>query len=230
MTVSFGDCVFDGRTRELSRRGAAVHVPPKVFRLLELLLAQRPAAVSKETLMEALWPGIFVAEGNLARLVAELREVIGDDAHAPRFVRTVPRFEYAFHGEVLEGGGKALGPPAPPSLYALVWGDREIALGEGEYVLGRDPDADIPVDHASVSRHHARIVIDGTAARLEDLGSKNGTFLRNQRLEGSHPLRDGDSIRLGLVALVLRRFEPGVSTETVAGAKPRLRRPSGSGS
>jgi FHA domain len=166
--------------------------------------------------MEALWPGIFVAEGNLARLVAELREVIGDDAHAPRFVRTVPRFGYAFHGEVLEGGGKALGPPAPPSLYALVWGDREIALGEGEYVLGRD--------------HHARIVIDGTAARLEDLGSKNGTFLRNQRLEGSHPLRDGDSIRLGLVALVLRRFEPGVSTETVAGAKPRLRRPSGSGS
>jgi pSer/pThr/pTyr-binding forkhead associated (FHA) protein len=67
-----------------------------------------------------------------------------------------------------------------------------------------------------VSRHHARIVVDGTAARLEDLGSKNGTFLRNQRLEGSHPLRDGDAIRLGLVALVFRRFEPGISTETVA--------------
>jgi hypothetical protein len=42
------------------------------------------------------------------------------------------------------------------------------------------------------------------------------TFLRNDRLEGSHPLRDGDAIRLGLVALVFRRFEPGVSTETVA--------------
>ncbi len=215
MTVSFGDCVFDGRTRELSRRGAVVHVPPKVFRLLELLLAQRPAAVSKDNLMEALWPGVFVAEGNLARLVAELREVIGDDANAPRFVRTVPRFGYAFHGEVVESGAKAA-VPAPPSLYALVWGEREIALAEGTYVLGRDPDADIPVDHASVSRHHARIVIDGTAARLEDLGSKNGTFLRNHRLEGSHPLRDGDSIRLGLVALVFRRFEPGVSTETVA--------------
>jgi len=168
-------------------------------------------------LMEALWPGIFVAEGNLARLVAELRETIGDDANAPRFVRTVQRFGYAFHGEVLEGVEKAPGLPVPPSLYALIWGDREIALAEGEYVLGRDPEADIPVDHASVSRHHARIVIDGTAARLEDLGSKNGTFLRNQRLEGSHPLRDGDAIRLGLVSLVFRRFESGVSTETVAG-------------
>ena len=217
MTVSFGDCAFDGRTRQLSRRGSAVHVPPKVFRLLELLLAQRPAAVSKETLMEALWPGIFVAEGNLARLVAELRETIGDDANAPRYVRTVPRFGYAFHGEVVEDVGKLPAPSAPPSLYALVWGDREIALGEGEFVLGRDPDADIPVDHASVSRHHARIVIDETAARLEDLGSKNGTFLRNQRLEGSHPLRDGDAIRLGLVSLVFRRFEQGVSTETVVG-------------
>src|SRR5262245_6838080 len=144
MTISFGDCVFDGRTRELSRRGAPVHIPPKVFRLLELLLAQRPAAVSKESLMEALWPGVFVAEGNLARLVAELRDTIGDDANAPRFVRTVPRFGYAFHGEVVEGGGKESGRAVPPSLFALIWGEREIALAEGEHVLGRDPDADIP--------------------------------------------------------------------------------------
>jgi DNA-binding winged helix-turn-helix (wHTH) protein len=91
MRLSFGDCIFDGPSRQLHRAGAPVHVPPKTFRLLEVLLEQRPAAVSKETLMDTLWPGVFVAEGNLARLVAELRDAIGDDAHAPRFVRTDPR-------------------------------------------------------------------------------------------------------------------------------------------
>jgi DNA-binding winged helix-turn-helix (wHTH) protein len=213
MPLLFGDCRFDGRTRELQRGGSAVPVQPKVFRLLELLLEKRPAAVSKDDLMHALWPGVFVAEGNLARLVAELREVIGDDANAPRFVRTVPRFGYAFHGEASEDG--ASGRSVRRSPYSLVWGDREIALAEGENVLGRDPETDVPVDHVSVSRHHARIVIDGSVARLEDLGSKNGTFVRNERLVASVPLRDGDAIRLGLVALVFRRFEPGVSTETV---------------
>src|SRR5262249_55995412 len=119
MTVWVGACVFAGRTRELSRRGATVHVPPKVFRLLELLLAQRPAAVSKDDLMHALWPGVFVAEGNLARLVAELREAIGDDANAPRFVRTVPRFGYAFHGEASQDNPGASGRSVPPSPHSL---------------------------------------------------------------------------------------------------------------
>jgi DNA-binding winged helix-turn-helix (wHTH) protein len=215
MRLSFGDCVFDGHTRELVRAGVAVHVPPKTFQLLEILLEQRPGAVSKTSLMEALWPGVFVAEGNLARLVAELREMIGDDAQAPRFVRTVPRFGYAFHGEAVEQGPERKSRRAP-TLFRISWGQRDIALAEGENVLGRDASADVSVDDASVSRHHARILIDGASARLEDLGSKNGTFVGNRRLNVSVPLRDGDRIRLGLVVLVFRRLESGVSTATAS--------------
>jgi len=220
MRLSFGDCIFDGPSRQLHRAGAPVHVPPKTFRLLEVLLEQRPAAVSKETLMDTLWPGVFVAEGNLARLVAELRDAIGDDAHAPRFVRTVSRFGYAFHGEAAaapaHGEAHAGRGPAPP--FRLLRGDAEIQLVDGENVIGRDPAVHVPIDDGSVSRHHARIVIDGFAARLEDRGSKNGTFVHGRRVEGVVPLRDGDPIRLGSVALVFRRFEPGgpAPTETAA--------------
>lgn len=215
MRLRFGDCVFDGNTRELRRGETPVHVTPKVFSLLEILLAQRPAAVSKDKLMETLWPGVFVADGNLARLVAELREAIGDDAQAARFVRTVARFGYAFHGQTVEEIARGAGATARPP-FALIWGEREIALEEGENVLGRDPKASVPLDDVSVSRHHARIVIDGFSVRLEDLGSKNGTFLGNRRLEAAAPLRDGDSIRLGTVALVFRRVEPGIPTRTIS--------------
>ena len=216
MRLRFGDCEFDGKTREVYRKGTRIHVPPKVFALLETLLAQRPGALSKERLMESLWPGTFVADGNLARLVAELREVIGDDAHAPRFVRTVARYGYAFHGDAVEEAGLAVEGPATAASYTLVWGDREIALAEGSNVLGRDPADDVAVDDVSVSRHHARIVIDGFSARLEDLGSKNGTFLGDRRLEAAAPLRDGDAIRLGTVSLVFRRVKSGTPTRTVS--------------
>ena len=104
MRFGFGDCALNGDTREFFRGGAAVHLPAKTFRLLELLLESRPRAISKEKLMEALWPGVFVAEGNLARLVAELREAIGDDAHEPKFVRTIHGFGYAFAGEASPAG------------------------------------------------------------------------------------------------------------------------------
>ena len=55
-------------------------------------------------------------------------------------------------------------------------------LLEGENVIGRDPDAALWIDHASVSRRHARIVIGGGKATLEDLESKNGTFLNGKSI------------------------------------------------
>ena len=208
MTVRFGECVFDPETRELFRSGHLVHVAPKSFRLLELLLARRPKAIGKEELIELLWPGTFVAEGNLTRVIAELRDAIGDDAREPQLIRTIHGYGYAFQGPASAGRTNA------PHVFKLIWGDREIALVDGENVLGRDPLSVVCVDVGSVSRHHARIVIEGDQATLEDLGSKNGTFLKNRRLKEPAALRDGDEIRVGTVPMIVRRFAPGGTTET----------------
>src|SRR5277367_1847615 len=68
-----------------------------------------------------------------------------------------------------------------------------------DVVLGREKSADIVLTDPSdqVSRRHARIVIRGTEAVLEDLGSKNGTFVNGERLEGPYALRAGDKVQLG---------------------------------
>src|SRR3954452_20332307 len=68
-----------------------------------------------------------------------------------------------------------------------------------DVVLGRDPSADVVLTDPSgqVSRRHARIVIRGTEAVLEDLVSTNGTFVNGERLDGPYALRAGDKVKIG---------------------------------
>jgi DNA-binding winged helix-turn-helix (wHTH) protein len=215
MRIRFGDCVVDSGTRQLTRQERVVHVSPKAFQFLELLLDRRPEAVAKAEIHENLWPGTFVSDGTLTSLAAELRSAIGDDAHEPRFVRTVHRFGYAFSGNARVESGRVRADPVR-FAWRLVWGTREIALEEGECILGRDPEATVLVDHKSVSRQHARIRIEGEKATLEDLGSKNGTSLKGERIHGPAALYDGDEIRIGSVPMTFRVFSLSGSTETAA--------------
>ena len=94
--VSFGDFVLDLDSRELLRGRHAVPLAPKAYQLLEILVTNRPKALSKIALQERLWPDTFVVEKNLVNLIAEIRQSLGDDPAHPRFVRTVHRFGYAF--------------------------------------------------------------------------------------------------------------------------------------
>ena len=96
MQVHFGRFVLDPDTRELLSGDARVPLSPKAFDLLSILVADRPKAISKSDLQERLWPATFVVEKNLANLVSEIRDAIGDDPSDPRFIRTVHRFGYAF--------------------------------------------------------------------------------------------------------------------------------------
>lgn len=202
MRLGFDDCVLDFDARELLRHGRTVPLPPKVFQLLETLVRARPKALSKTELHEALWPDTFVSDANLANLVADLREALGDDARDARIIRTVQRFGYAFQAEANPLGLSE----ASSSAFRLIWGDREISLSEGENVLGRDRGAVAWIDVYSVSRQHAKIVVSGDEAVLEDLGSKNGTFARGVPVLRPTTVADGDEIRIGTAVMTLRRF------------------------
>ena len=215
MRLGFGEYVLDLGTRQVFRVAEEIPLSPKAFQLLELLVQRRPNAVSKEELQNALWPDTFVAETNLANLVSELRAAFGDEARQSHVIRTVQRFGYAFQAQARDLPITAAHGKAREGC-RLVWGEREFALAEGENMIGRDPTAAVHVDDVSVSRYHARIVIDGAAARIEDLGSKNGTHVRESRVAGSVPLRDGDDVRLGSVAMVFHRSETGAPTETAS--------------
>ena len=212
MTVSFGDLTLDTDTRQIRRGAVEVHISPKAFELLTALVDARPRALSKADLHERLWPDTFVTESNLAGLVAEIRRAIGDDARTPRFVRTVQRFGYAFAGDVTLGSST----PVVAVRCWLVYGDRQWTLPDGEHVLGRgqEPGA---IDSDTVSRRHARILVSTGQATIEDLQSKNGTFVRDEPVGARRALKDGDEIRLGSVRLTFRTASAGPSTRT-AGA------------
>jgi DNA-binding winged helix-turn-helix (wHTH) protein len=216
MATRFDGWTFDADTRELRSGSRRVDVTSKAFDLLGALLAERPRAVSKGELQERLWPKTFVTESNLTKLMAELRKALGDDARAPRYLRTVRGFGYAFSGPAQAGRGPRRGSASTECR--LVWGKREIVLAPGENVLGRGEDAAVWIDAASVSRRHARILLEDDDVFLEDLGSKNGTFLRGERISARAPLSDGDNVCLGSewIAVRIRRGAP--STKTVGGA------------
>jgi DNA-binding winged helix-turn-helix (wHTH) protein len=200
MHVGFGECVFDSEARELIRRGRAVPLSPKAFQLLSLLLERRPQAVSRAELHDLIWPGVFVSYTSLPRVVTEVRHALADRSRRPRFVHTVHGFGYAFMGQDVQEVPKfVLGAP---SRCSLRWGKRKIRLAEGDTLIGRGPDCGVQIDSDLVSRHHARIRIAGGKATLEDCQSKNGSYVRGKRVEGSVSLEDGDNIKIGRGVLV----------------------------
>jgi DNA-binding winged helix-turn-helix (wHTH) protein len=214
MRLLFGVYVLDPETRRLFRAGEAVHLTPKAFELLLHLICARPRVLSKGHLQERLWPDTHVVEANLPNLVAEVRTALGDDARSPRFIRTVHGVGYAFCGEAVDDTPTP-GPEADrPFVYRLLWDGGVVALAEGEYVLGRHSESIVPIEADTVSRRHARLRIADGKAVLDDLGSHNGTFARGDRLAGPTVLGDGDSFKMGSVALVFRVFRSTAIPET----------------
>jgi DNA-binding winged helix-turn-helix (wHTH) protein len=186
----------DADRRQVFRNGAPVHVSPRGFALLTMLIAQRPRALSKDQLLEALWPVTFVCETNLATLANEIRQAIGD-SRPWRFVRTVHGFGYAFDVEVREDHGGEAAPGAARPRWVLVGPAGEVPIAEGEHVIGRGRDARIPLEGALVSRRHAMLVADADSLVIEDLGSRNGTLVGGSPVVGPRRLEHQDLIWIG---------------------------------
>ena len=214
MRIRFGPFEFDPGTRELLREGARVHLSPKSFDLLQLLIERRPALVTKTELQDRLWPDAVVLEANLGNAVAEIRKALGDDPRAPRFVWTVSRRGYRFSADVEVTGGPPRPRPQASVRWWLVWKDTILPLGEGDNVVGRSPDSAIWIDAGSVSREHARIVIAGGRATVEDARSTNGTFVNGTRVTARHPLVDGSTVTFGSEDAIFREWSDSAAPPT----------------
>lgn len=216
---------FDSAARRVWRDGVEHHLTRKAFDLLTVLIERRPAAVSKADIHAQLWPDTFVSEVTLHSLMSELRRVLGDDSERPRFIRTVHGFGYAFVGPVESpDAGPAV---ARPVRGWLVSPTGRVSLFDGDNLLGRDLDDVIDVPSPTVSRRHATIRFE-VEAWLEDLGSKNGTFVGDVRVTQPVRLADGDRVRLGAVLLTfkLHRASGASTTQSLSGSGPGGGRPS----
>ena len=221
MRVEFGSFVFDLDTRQLSSNGVGVHLTPKAFDVLAVLIEERPKVLSKTILLERIWPGTFVAEANLSNLVAEIREVLGDSSRGSKWIRTAHGFGYAFCGQASSLRSAKRTTIDEPTCW-LEWGQKRFALGVGEHIVGRDPEVQVRLDAPTVSRRHARFIVTADRTTLADLGSKNGTRRGNQRVTSRVQLVDGDCVHIGSVLLT---FHVGVrATTTVTQARSRSTR------
>lgn len=212
MAIRFADCILDTDARRLIRGGAEIHLSPKAFELLRLLVENRPRAVSKAELLSHVWPSVFVSDASLAKVVSKVREAIGDCREAP-ILRTVHGYGYAFAATIADDRprSKPVGMPSQPACW-LFWGNREFPLADGEHIIGREPNASIRLDSPRVSRRHAKVVVRGRSATIEDLGSKNGSFVRGIRVSALTQLDPDDDVRIGPFTLIFRVGEDSAST------------------
>ncbi len=181
MRVQFGKFTLDTESRQLRHGDAERHLSPKAFELLRALIECRPAALSKVQIHERLWPSTFVSDATLTSLVAELRSVLGEKPRGGRFVRTVHRFGYAFKGTATEltsrpsAAAIARGAGLSGSRGRCPWTMEITCLG----AIGTSLSGSSPRPCPGTTRGFASLVRPAT---IEDLGSKNGTYLRGERL------------------------------------------------
>jgi DNA-binding winged helix-turn-helix (wHTH) protein len=199
-----GRWAVDPVAGELRDGDRIVRLRPKAMALLVALAARPGKLLSKSALLDTVWPDVVVGEASVSGLISELRHALGDTPRAPTYIETIPRRGYRLVADV--SGLEPVRMPAAgsSSRFWLVGHELEVVLVEGQNVVGRAPDADLRIPSTKVSRHHARIVVDGDSAMIEDLGSKNGTFVGARRVEAPTPLSHGDEIRLGQMAATLR--------------------------
>jgi DNA-binding winged helix-turn-helix (wHTH) protein len=210
-TLSFDAFTLDV-ARGCLRRGAEdVKLRPKSFDVLRYLVENPGRLVGKEELLRAVWRHAFVTDNSLVQCLIEIRRALHDDAQA--IIRTVPRRGYIFDISVIEARDTS-GPVRIPIIHWLICEGREQPLPEGSHVIGRDRSASISLRSPTVSREHARVVVEHGVAMLEDLGSKNGTLVRGQAVKGPVRLADGDEIRIGAFQLTFRILSSDGATAT----------------
>jgi DNA-binding winged helix-turn-helix (wHTH) protein len=220
MPYRFGPFRYEPSSRILFRDQEEISLKPKTRELLVAFLDNPRRLMTHEDLITKVWPDTAVTDDAVRFQVAELRRALGADGEL--FLKTIPREGYRWEQTVT---ANASTPPARVGsgvACRLILETREVALAPGENVIGRDQSAVLWIDHTGVSRHHARITVSDVGATIEDLDSKNGTYLRGERIGGEAALSDGDTIRIGPLTMTFRALFPGASTQTEdTAAKPR---------
>jgi DNA-binding winged helix-turn-helix (wHTH) protein len=210
LTVRFGRFQLDEAQHKLTCDGVEVHLTPKAFDLLVVLATDAPRVLSKSDLHARVWPGTFVSDATLVGVIKELRRVLDLGDEKISSIRTVNRVGYAFARSVERE------QQSGPVWHWVMVSGRHVVLKSGENRIGRDPASTVWLDSAGVSRNHARIVVTGSDATIEDLGSKNGTSVGRKPVAARTSLIDGDVVQIGPVSLIYRSSTSGLSTEAIA--------------
>lgn len=228
----FAEFELDVAAYALRHRGESVKLERIPMEVLILLVERAGTLVERSEIQTQLWGAEIFVEHDAAinTAIRKIRHALGDDAARPQLVETVVGKGYKFiaplesvscrfqRGEPaanVSGERAARQPPLFPR-YSVTVGKREFILNSAETLLGRDPADGVYVDHPSVSRRHARISIESDGVILQDLGSRNGTFLNGRRVDGLAKIHHNDVIGLGPITLVFHAARAPASTQSMS--------------
>jgi DNA-binding winged helix-turn-helix (wHTH) protein/predicted ATPase len=126
---------LDAANEQLWREGRGIELRPKTFAVLRYL-AERPGRlVTKEEVLDAVWPQTVVSESVLKSCIRELRKALADDAQHPHYIETVHRRGYRFIGPVVSSQSSVVSPPpAPPLRPQLATGNWQLTTN----LVGRE--------------------------------------------------------------------------------------------
>jgi DNA-binding winged helix-turn-helix (wHTH) protein len=224
----FGSFALDAGARLLTRGGRPVALSTKAIDVLIHLVSKAPQVVSKADLMASVWPHRVVEDNHLTHLVADLRRVLGTRRSAA--IRTVHGVGFAFTLPIEARRAPDVPPPAAPKAawdlswapgsrpsFEETWPGGRVELAAGLYTVGRSPGCRPQLTSRTVSGRHALLHVEDDAVFLEDLHSKNGTFLDGRRITARIRVPDGSVVSIGAVAVHLRRHheDPTACTETL---------------
>jgi DNA-binding winged helix-turn-helix (wHTH) protein len=131
VVYQFDDVILNSGTFSVQKSGRALALEPRCIRLLLYLIHNRSRAIGKEELLSNIWEDVAVSDNALARVVAQLRKALGDDAKVARYIETVPTVGYRFIAEVVElppAGGVGSPERAPGSRHLLPIAATGVAL------------------------------------------------------------------------------------------------------
>ncbi len=198
--------------------GREVRLRPRAMDVLTALALAAGELVSKRSLIDEVWRTEFVSDHALTQVIAELRAALGDSAGSPTYIENIPRRGYRLVASVTPVVESAASDHCVSVPFKLETDNGSQSLTQGQNVIGRTGEADISLDKTEVSRCHAMITVQGTTAVIEDLGSKNGTYVNGRRLDGPATLNNGDEIWIGRSVARMRFLIEGEPTKTEASA------------
>ena len=197
----FGPFILDPAGVELRRGDEVIPLRPKCFDLLLYFVQNSGRLIGKDELLREIWRDVIVNEETITRTVASLRSSLGDDPENPLYIETISRRGYKFVAEVERPTNEVR--DVEDADFALIDDEREFPLRNGEHLIGRGQDVAIRLYGPATSRHHARVVVSGMRVTVEDLHSRNGTFVNGTAVTSPRPLQSGDEVRIGTHRLIL---------------------------
>ena len=129
--ASFGGFRFDAKNECLWRGGEAIALRPKAFAVLRHLVEHPSELVTKQQLLDAVWPDTFVSDAVLKDSIRQLREALGDDASSPRYIETAHRRGYRFICQLSDDDRREEVAAAPSATVTLLGRDGELERMRG---------------------------------------------------------------------------------------------------